>query len=465
MHLKLKYKYQLILYFFLVLSFMTLVFTIYTAQRNKDYSLKTLRDGLMTWNDTIYSPISNVQNLYKLDIAKIQVPENIRVTIMDTNHNVVYDNCGIINIIDDSDWEMPEFLKADVFGEATALRFSVPLKDEYLYYVKKYKNFYIRTGIKYETEDIPQINEDSKYLYFIIFLLGVLFAALIIIIKKLTRPLAAFNQFVDVLKGPDKDFSSVKFPHNEFGDLGQIIIDTFDQLEKTKRYKQQMSHNIAHELKTPVTGIMAYLETILTTENMTREQTVKFIEKAHIQTLRLSALINDVSVLNKIEEGASQFPIEEIYFSKCFNEVIEELGYKLNASNIKFEHFISSDLKINGCYQLVYSLFKNLIDNTIEHGGSNICITIRGGVSQRSGDHSYRVKFTYTDTGKGIPEQDLQRVFERFYRVDKGRTRKTGGSGLGLAIVKNAVLFHKGNITVENAPQGGAMFKFDLLSF
>ena len=86
------------------------------------------------------------------------------------------------------------------------------------------------------------------------------------------------------------------------------------------------------------------------------------------------------------------------------------------------------------------------------------------GISQIAGEQSYRINFTYMDNGKGIPEKALQNLFDRFYRIEEGRTRKTGGSGLGLAIVKSSVLFHKGNITVENNPDGGVVFKFNLLS-
>ena len=153
------------------------------------------------------------------------------------------------------------------------------------------------------------------------------------------------------------------------------------------------------------------------------------------------------------------------YISSCLKEIEEELAYKMKENNTTFSPKISSELSLGSNHDIIYSLFKNLIDNTLEHGGPNTDITIMAGIQQKSGDSNYRITFTYTDNGIGIPQASLDRIFDRFYKVDKGRSRKAGGSsGLGLAIVKNAVLFHKGDITVENRPEGGVIFKFDLMS-
>ena len=268
-----------------------------------------------------------------------------------------------------------------------------------------------------------------------------------------------------MLKSKKKDFSQITFPNNEYGDVGRKIIDTYKQLEQAKKFKQQITHNIAHELKTPLTGIRAYLETILNDKEMSLEQMTKFIEKAHKQTLRLSALVHNVSTLNKLdEESEYDFKIEDVNISECLKEIEEELAHKLAENNTTFNPLISSELSMKGNRDLMYSLFKNLIDNTLEHAGPNTAITIMAGISQASGEPSYRINFTYMDNGKGIPEEALGHLFDRFYRVEEGRGRKSGGSGLGLSIVKSSVLFHKGSITVENNPEGGSIFKFNLMS-
>ena len=197
---------------------------------------------------------------------------------------------------------------------------------------------------------------------------------------------------------------------------------------------------------------------------MDKQQIIKFTEKAYIQAIRLTSLIYDVATLNKLDERSDTFQNEEVVISDCIEEIRNELEHKLAANKVSLDVLFSSNLKLNGCYTLIYSLFKNLIDNSIEHNSENIAITVSAGINQIPGDGGYRIDFTYRDTGKGIPEENIPRIFERFYRIEAGRTRKRGGSGLGLAIVKCAVAYHRGDIAVENHPDGGIIFKFHLYS-
>ena len=305
----------------------------------------------------------------------------------------------------------------------------------------------------------------EHYQYAILLLIIALICTLFYISRKLTKPLKAFNDFFYVMSSnKKKDFSKISFPDDEYGDIGRRIVDTYEQLEKVKHFKQEMTNNISHELKTPLTGIRAYLETIMDDGAMDAGQMRLFVEKAYRQSLRLTSLVNDVSILNKLDEQSDYYKIDEVNISSCLKEIEEELAYKMKANNTVFTPKISSELTIGSNHDIIYSLFKNLIDNTLEHGGPDTHISIMAGIQQISGDPSYRINFTYMDNGVGIPDNAKERLFDRFYRIDKGRSRKSGGSGLGLAIVKNAVLFHKGDIIVENGPEGGLIFKFDLLS-
>ena len=460
MRIQLTYRYRLLLYFLILTAFIALGFTVYTLQKTKDYSLSALQKDLNSFNSDIYVRTSNGTPYDRIEIPQ----KEMNFTVLDSAGYVLYFSGEKENSFEEDQSSKSEMVQAAATGEGNSLRSSATLIGEYLYYVKEYGDIFIRTSIKFRTEKPTQIQEDNKYMLMLTVLIIALGVAIFLIFRKLTKPLKSFNQFVSALESPQKDLSKVEFEDDDFGAAGRKIADTFSQLEKTKRYKQQMSHNIAHELKTPVTGIRAYLETILHTPDMPQDQVNKFISKAYAQTIRLSELIGEVSTLNKLDEGGSAYTIETLNIRKVLQDVMEEIGYKLEANHIKFESLISTSLKLNGCYTLVYSLFKNLIDNTIEHGGPNCTIILNAGIDQIAGENGYKINFTYSDTGLGVPADSLKRIFERFYRVEEGRTRRTGGSGLGLAIVKNAVIFHKGTITAENRIGGGITFKFSLYS-
>lgn len=459
--MKLRLKYQLIFYYTIIIAIVISAFLIYILQQSKDFSLSNLKEELISYNQDVY-------NAYKSGVPfnQITTPMNTRFIVLDSTFRTIYfsDIGDTLITRSGSANENDEIFAASLSGEGSALRFSAQANKEYLYYAKKYPEFYIRCSIPYKYEKIKIVHSNYLYQYTILVLIIALFITLFYISHKLTRPLKAFNDFFYILKSNKKDFSKITFPNNEYGDVGRKIIETYDQLEKAKQFKQEVTHNIAHELKTPLTGLRAYLETIISDDSMPPELMRKFAERAYRQTLRLSSLVNDVSVLNKLDEQSEYYKIEDVNISACLSEIEEELFHKLKDNNTEFKPLISSELSIRSSHDIIYSLFKNLVDNTLEHAGPDTTITIMAGISQKSGDDSYRINFTYMDNGKGIPDDAIEKLFDRFYRIEEGRERKSGGNGLGLAIVKNAVLFHKGDITASNAPEGGAIFKFDLLS-
>lgn len=256
------------------------------------------------------------------------------------------------------------------------------------------------------------------------------------------------------IKKNGKTFSiqTIVFEDDSF----EITIKDISKTEKTRLLKQEMTNNIAHELRTPVTSLRGYLET-LDTQTLPIDKQAQFIHRAYQQTIRLSNLIEDVSLISKMEEAPSQFAMEKVNMSQLINDVRIDLTDKLKENDIQLLVSIKDDLAINGNYTLLYSIFRNLMDNSISYAGQHIFIDINNYLE----DQEY-IYFSYFDTGKGVDEQYLPRLFERFYRVNEGRTRDTGGSGLGLSIVRNAVLFHKGEIQVRNHSGGGLEFFFTL---
>ena len=240
---------------------------------------------------------------------------------------------------------------------------------------------------------------------------------------------------------------------------GDFEITMYDitHAEKNHVIKQQMSNNITHELRTPVSSIRGYMETIMECRGLSDEKKMYFLKRAYNQVLRLTELIRDVSIITKVEEAPETMTKEVIYPSEIMDDVLEELRAKIEAAGIKTESLIPQDTEVYGNYSLVYSIFRNLVENSVRYAGQGV--TIHAECYKSGDDFCY---FLFYDTGKGCPEKHLPRLFERFYRAEEGRTRELGGSGLGLSIVRNAVTFHHGNITVRNRKSGGLEFLFTL---
>ncbi len=240
----------------------------------------------------------------------------------------------------------------------------------------------------------------------------------------------------------------------------EILINDVTKLEKRRLLKQQMTSNIAHELKTPVASVRGYLETIINNPDIEDDKKKYFVEKAYQQSFRLTNLIEDIVVLNKIEEAGSSYKSEKVSVLKVVQDVIENLQDHIQKQGAKVHVNIKDDIAINANPSLIMSVFQNLIDNSLNYAGENIDIKIE----QYHEDNEF-YHFSVADNGVGIPEEHISRIFERFYRIDSGRSRKMGGTGLGLAIVKHAVNVHNGEVSVKNAPGGGVVFYISLPKF
>jgi len=230
-----------------------------------------------------------------------------------------------------------------------------------------------------------------------------------------------------------------------------------EEQERNRQLKQEMTNNIAHELKTPVSSIRGYLEILLGNKPVDDEKRAFFLERCYSQTLRLSDLINDVSLINKIEESSALFPTESVNIRAIADEAVLELDSLCKDNGISVINNLPETMNIMGNHSLVYSIFRNLLENVIMYAGDNVSVTIE---CYRKDDDRFYIHFF--DTGKGVDNKYIPKLFDRFLRIDEGRSRRNGGTGLGLSIVKHAVLFHGGDIYVRNRNEGGLEFFFSL---
>jgi signal transduction histidine kinase len=229
-----------------------------------------------------------------------------------------------------------------------------------------------------------------------------------------------------------------------------------EQAEKENRMRRELTQNISHELKTPVASILGYTDTILDNPQMDDKTRRQFIERTHTQAQRLTALLQDISTLNRMDYATDVLSKERVDVSQIVADIAEETVLAFRQKGMTLHNCLPHNIIIQGNTSLVYSIFRNLTDNALCYAGEGTTVEIAAD-EQPDSWH-----FTFQDNGTGIAPEHLPRIFERFYRIDKGRSRSLGGTGLGLAIVKNAVLLHGGTITAQNIATGGLQFEFTL---
>lgn len=275
-------------------------------------------------------------------------------------------------------------------------------------------------------------------------------------------------------KNTPLDSSFEPFPNDELGSLLNRLVEVYNRFalqhsslttaqaraiqerQEQIRNKKQLTQNISHELKTPISSMQGYLETIINNPKMTPEQQMDFIRKCYEQSQRLSQLLHDLSVITRMDEASELIEKEPLSLSSIVADEVKENIAAAAEKGITITNEIPSGLSIIGNKSLLQSIFHNLLDNAITYSnGTSISIKLQD-------DSSTFYVISFADNGIGIANEHLPRIFERFYRIDKGRSRKLGGTGLGLSIVKNAILIHGGAIQARQNEGGGMEFVFSL---
>ncbi len=348
---------------------------------------------------------------------------------------------------------------------------------EYYFVATRYPHCIIRTAQLYNIDILSGYKADNHVLIFT----GLLGIAMLIVLyiytQRLGKVITALRRFAR--KAERNETITLEmveaFPENELGEISQHIIKVYHQMQATKealhveqekvvasledqiRLKKQLSSNISHELKTPVSSIQGYLETILNNDNIPEDKVRVFLERSYAQSIRLTSLLQDISSLNKMTEASNMIVMEDINIHDLVYNIQSGVELQLEANHMTMDIDIPQELVIRGNNSLLYSVFRNLTDNAIAYAGKNTSISI-----QLINEDDQKCIFEVSDNGIGIDQKHIPHIFERFYRIDKGRSRKAGGTGLGLAIVKNAVIVHGGDIQAESNLGEGVTFTFSL---
>ncbi|MCI6738548.1 MAG: cell wall metabolism sensor histidine kinase WalK, partial [Intestinibacter sp.] len=235
--------------------------------------------------------------------------------------------------------------------------------------------------------------------------------------------------------------------------IGFIInIEDVTDYVKLENMRKQFVANVSHELKTPLTSIKGFVETLKMTENLDVDTKNRFLGIIENETTRLSRLIDDILLLSTVENKVKK-KVEKVDLFEIFEEVHEIVGYIAKNKNIKIDYqFENEDVDLWEYSGYIRQILLNIIENAIKYTGQNGNVKVRQYVKQD------KVFIEIQDNGIGIPKEDIDRVFERFYRVDKARSRSVGGTGLGLAITKHMVKALNGNIKLESELGVGSKF-------
>ncbi len=285
-----------------------------------------------------------------------------------------------------------------------------------------------------------------------------------VIAGRLTRPIRHLSETAAGIKQGDRKLRFEAVRDDELGELAALLNQMLDKmqedmerLKELERMRSRFLGNVSHELRTPIFSIQGYLETLLHNPSMDAEKRSEFVGKAYRQTARLNTLLTDLIDISRIESGEMKMVFRPFKVDEWLRQTTLELEETASEHGVRLEYVGGgADLLVLGDRERLNQVIYNLVINAVKYNYPG------GRVQVGFIEHRSRVEIYVADTGRGIPEEHLPRIFERFYRVDKERSRQLGGTGLGLAIVKHIVEAHGGSVTVESRPGRGSRFAFFL---
>ena len=385
---------------------------------------------------------------YELDdISYLESIEDssLRVTLIDLEGNVIFDNQ-----LNESEMEnhasREEFKEAKENGYGISKRYSSSLLKTFYYVAYKLDNNIIR---------VSKVADSTLYILFIN-LWPLYIVAIVLIICSILLGFLLSKKIVDPINNINLEHP---LENNKYKEIEPLLIRIETQKNElmkeneevlnASKVRQEFTSNVSHELKTPLHVISGYAELIK--EGIVKDSDVKeFGEKIYSEASRMSKLVEDIMKISKLESDKT-IEKTQLNLKNIVVAIVDSLMIEADKKNVKFKLSLN-DCLINGNYDSIYSLIFNLVDNAIKYNKTNGKITIK------LQEVSNNVILSVKDTGIGIPKEDLDRIFERFYRVDKSRSKDSGGTGLGLAIVKHSLIVNNATIKVESELKKGSTF-------
>ena len=372
-----------------------------------------------------------------------------RITLIHKNGEVFFDNKVDIQEMENH-FTREEILGALQNKQAKVARFSSTMTEKTLYYAKLLSNQDIlRISCNQHSVAVLVLGMSQSLL--IMFVIAIIICAVIakFVSKKIVEPLNRIN-----LENPEDTnvYQELKpFTH-------RISEENFEKAQR-EELRQQFSANVSHELKTPLTSISGFAEILK--NGGTDEQTTKdFANTIYEETQRMISLVNDIIKLSKLDEKSISQEKEEINLAELSREIITALLPVAEKKNVHIDFEAENPSFINGVRSVIYEMVYNLVENAIKYNKNDGKVIVKiSKTSENPSSKKQNVVLSVSDTGIGIPKNEQERIFERFYRIDKSRSKESGGTGLGLSIVKHGAKYHNAKVTLSSQEGKGSTFE------
>lgn len=434
-------------------------FTIFQYHREKKFRAELMNMELQMYNDRVIDDMANGEEIASV-ASRIATPvPNLRLTLIDSNGVVIYDNNDSTPFPETNHNNRPEVIKARNSGSGYSVgRHSLSDDADYFYSATLLPDGgVLRSAARYDHILRDFLKADRSFLWIMLTVTIAVSIAGYFIARRISTSISNLSSFAEKAEKGERIYEAWAFPNDELGNIAGNIVKLYVQRDQSHqeaimqerdkiRLKKQLTNNINHELKTPVASIKICADLLRDHPELPDSKRIEFINRICDDTQRLASMLEDVSSITRMDDGAYLIKKDRINLREVVDGVV-------GCESLRTDMTIHSDvpdIEITGNWQLLESVFRNLMDNAISYSGATeIWI-----------EADKRGNFIFRDNGCGIPEEHLPHIFERFYRIDDGRSRKNGGTGLGLAIVKNVVAIHGGCIKASN--DNGLRFDFRL---
>lgn len=478
-----------ILIFYLTIFWVGIVFLIFLASRYVTITQsEVLNTKLQIINDYLsfsYSPDS-VQN--KKDYIRFldtyfkenEEYDGLIVSIFDVKGSLIYssDSSKVANVLPLNYPEVRNALKGG--HDYTSLRMDKITKRPTFFAAtyNKERNIVIITKIPYTSSYFKIFLRERKMMLIVTILLSAFFTiAITYYILRYNKKLDVANLITKKIENQEPIEIPKRISKDRLGEITRTVIKLYQekiQYLEEKEYerimaveieknnlteKRKLLNNLKHEFKTPLGIIQGYVETLLYHKRTPVEIRERFLQNCLKNISRLERLLETTSLLTLVEDGRDSFSLEKNEFYPVAKETFEDMATQLKEKGIKYEISVPEDLIVKSNTILIATLFYNFIQNAINYSKCSSII-----LKLESEDEKFYT-FVFADNGVGVKEENLQKIFQRFYREDKSASRVLGGSGLGLSIVSSIIRMHEGKIKVENIPTGGLKFTFSIPKF